>query len=321
MADVPSKAERFGWRPPEERSKPQQKRHDSICEELPSFFIANQTIASDKQRRVLWDDAKKVLGHHIPTLRQMTGSCVGNGMWNAMAYLMCVEIVAGDREEYRRIFLPYHYGRGRHHSGISGRGEGSMGSGQAKAVLKDGVLSQEWPDLPEPSGEPNKLTWGAEVEMDWSNGRRIAGKWIEKGKEHVIRTTANVRTYEQARDALFNGYPVTVASNRGFKMRPVLHKGMMWFIPSGRWNHQMVFVGVDDSVTAPREAGNKSGRKGGLYDLNSWSANAHGKPAGDEPPGGAWVSPDVADYMLGQRDSYAISGFDGFPQNLPDWYV
>ncbi len=44
-------------------------------------------------------------------------------------------------------------------------------------------------------------------------------------KKYLVKSTALVRTYEEVRDAIVNGYPVTVASNRGFQMRGRVDKG------------------------------------------------------------------------------------------------
>lgn len=313
MADVTPGTARMGWIPPESRTKKVVEACEAIVASMPTFFISGATESTAGKRVVLWDFAKKVLGQHIPTLRQMTGSCVGNGAENAGLYVQCVEIAKGDRERFEMLFLPYHYGRGRLRAGIRGRGEGSTGSGQAEAVRLDGYLSQEDPenaDLPKPSGGPNALTWGGNVENEWSDGARINSKWIEKGRRHLIRSTAPVTTYEATRDAICNGYPVTVASMQGFQMRPVVDGGKAWGKPSGQWAHQMCFVGCDDDTRRP-----------GCYCLNSWGADAHGQPAGDEPPGGFWVDAEIVSKMVRQNDSFAYSQFDGFPEQKLDFLL
>ncbi|OGT57695.1 MAG: hypothetical protein A3E01_02860 [Gammaproteobacteria bacterium RIFCSPHIGHO2_12_FULL_63_22] len=300
----------MGWVPPDQRSLAVRRMCESILSSMPRFFIFGQTQETDRKRVVLWDAAKQVLGKHLPTLLQKSGCCVGEMGKNVVDYVAVVEIANGDAEQFHPIFMPYGYGRGRLHSGIRGRGEGSTGSGQAKAIVQDGVIRSDLSGLPQPSGGDSGLTWGAEVEMKWSDGARIEDKWIELGKLHPIKSAAPVQSYTQARDALANGYPVGVCSDRGFTMDPQLDRkaGKKFGVPRGTWHHAMTFIGVDDDPQRPA-----------VYCQNSWSADAHGPPAGDEPPGGFWVDADVADYMLRQNDSFAYSQFEGFPEQLWDF--
>ena len=310
MARTP-RPSRDGWIPWEKRNRKQRQATDRIVGAMPKFFLAKQTKGTQGACVKLWDAVKFVRGgKFLPCLAQATGSCVGNGAWNAVMTLMSWEIARrGEAEQYQRVFLPYHYGRGRYHAGISGTGEGSTGSGQAEALVKDGVIIQQ-EGLPEPSGGEAGLCWGSSVEMQWSNGKKIADKWVTLGQKHPVKTASLVTSYDQVRDAISNGYPVTVASNRGFKMTPKVDKGKSWGVPSGTWWHQMFFDAVDDDSARP-----------GSHIGNSWGADAHGTPADDSPPGGFWVDADVVDYMVRQEDSFAFSQFDGFPEQEMDWML
>lgn len=305
----------FGWIPFDERDAETNAAHDRAVSEMPEFrLIGDGQKTSSKTRVVLWEAAKAVNGgKHLPTLHQSIGSCVGMGKANAERMLACADIVVrGDRERYIEIFEPYGYGRSRLHAGIRGRGSGSTGSGAAKAARIDGVVSIEnegltgWTVRNGSIGQT--LYWDGGVDTKWSDGAAIGSEWVERGKKHLVRTTAQVTTYEQVRDALLNWYPVTVASSRGFQMRPVVDGGKHWGRPSGTWMHQMCFVGVDDD-----------GRRPGCYCWNSWNAEAHGPPADDAPPGGFWVDAEVVTSMVRQGDSYAYSQFDGFPQQELDF--
>lgn len=296
----------FGWIPHENRTAQQQNKHADIVTEVGEFQLIRQTRSTERVRVVLWDYVKKILGKHLITLLQETGSCVANGAWNGVMYLMYMEIVRlGESEMVKIIFLPYHYGRGRFYAGIYGRGEGSTGSGQSKAVT-EGVLAQDAiADLPKPIEKNGALTWTGRVEMEWSDGARIPSSTIEIAKHNPVKSTALVTSYQKVRDAIANGYPVTVASNQGFQGRFVADKGKMWGGPGGQWAHQMCFIGVDDDPARP-----------GCYCLNSWGPDAHPAPIDDAPPGGFWVDADVVDRMVRQGDSFAYSQFDGFPEQL-----
>lgn len=291
-----------GWVPQIDRTPEQNKISDNIIGAMPKFAIGGPPQALDGKRLVLWDITNPILGKHVPTLYQRTGSCVGNGHWTVCTYLMLLEIAAGEAETFQEIFLPYHYGRGRLHAGMSGRGEGSTGSGQAEAIRVDGILINALDGLPKPSGGDDALTWGASVEMEWSAGNRISDKWIQEGRKHPCKTTAMVTSYKQVRDSLLNRYPVAVCSNVGFEGRFKEDRGRIWGGVGGSWNHCMCFIGVDDDPARP-----------GVYCRNSWSSDAHPKPIDGAPPGGFWVDADVVDRMVRQEDSFAFSQFEGFP--------
>lgn len=293
---------------------------------MPAFGIAQKRSAPrtavargrgqrfEGRRVVLWDAARKVHGRHLPTLRQEEGSCVEQGKINAMMYLMCVERLRGDREKLEYPNLCHGYGWTRYYSGFSNRGHGALGSGAAKAATTAGVCPVGGYELPEPkiierSGH-REMGWGAANETKYSTYQAIPDPANQMAKKHLVRTTAPVTSYEQTRDAIVNGYPVTVASMQGFRMQTVRELGKHWGVPSGTWAHQMCFVGVDDDALRP-----------GCYCLNSWGVDAHGAPADDAPPGGFWVDANIVDRMVRQQDSYAYSQFDGFPEQDLDFLL
>ena len=274
------------------------------------FRISGQPRAAGKVVK-LWDAAKLVNnGEHLPTLRQEIGDCVAFGYTAAVQYLQCVAIANGTPDEFHPIFPPYHYACGRVLIGRNQiRGpDGSVGSWQADALQEYGCVPATAGGLPEYSGQVARL---------WAS-KRPDKLYMEIGATHKIKTAAPINSYDEARDAIANGYPVPVCSNRGFEMRPRVANGKHWGVPSGSWAHCMCFIAVDDTVQCPSFAG---GGKGALYCLNSWGPDAHGQPADDAPPGGFWVSAKVADAMLKQDDSFAISQFAGFPAQDLRWVI
>jgi hypothetical protein len=299
-ADAPPPPEdvRGGWAG-EDAAK---TAYEELAGDFPSFFIAEQSQATEGKRVVLWDAAKKVTGDHLPTFYQLIGDCVSQGATNAVQYLQCVEIARlNEPERYRPIFQPYIYGISRKQIGNGNlRGDGSLGVWAAQGVRKYGVLAADEEGVPE---------YSADVARSWGS-KGPPSHFIDIGKNHLIQTIAKVTTYESVRDALVNGYPVTVASNRGFKMTGTVSDGKLWGTASGNWAHQMCFIGVDDDSKRP-----------GCYVLNSWGVNAHGKPADDAPRGGFWVDADVVASMVKQGDSFAFSQFDGFPEQDLDFIL
>lgn len=273
-----------------------------LSDQMPAFEIRAPSDSSAGRRLVLWDFTRRLAGgEHLPTHQQEIGDCVSMGAANAVDYLAAMEIVRlGERERLRPAYPPFLYGVSRVQIGKGrlGRRDGSTGAWAAAGVRRFGVLAADEPAVPAYSGRLAR-SWGASGPPE---------EFLERARPHVVRTTARVTDYEQIRDALANGYPVTVASSRGFRMRPVVDRGKAWGVPSGRWMHQMCLVGVDDDPRRP-----------GCYCLNSWGAMAHGAPADDAPPGGFWIDAEVVSAMAGQGDSFAFSQFDGFPEQRLDF--
>lgn len=294
----------FGWIPPELRSSESQAIVEKLVSEMPAFMIVGSAESSAGKRCVLWDYTKKINGgQHLPTFRQEVGDCVSQGAANAVNYLSAMEIARlKDREKFRPAFQPYLYGISRVQIG-GGRigGDGSVGAWAAEGAKKFGVLFADEEGVPAYSGS---------IARTWGKRPGPPQQFIDKAKQYLVKSTAMVRTYEEVRDAIVNGYPVTVASMQGFQMRARVDQGKHWGVPSGSWAHQMCFVGVDDEGNRP-----------GCYCLNSWGDGAHGPPADDAPPGGFWVDAEVVTRMVRQGDSFAFSQFDGFPVQRPAHFL
>lgn len=289
----------FGWAGPETA----KRENDKLAGNFPQFTIKGATRNTAGQRAVLWEAAKKVTGAHLPTYNQKIGDCVSMGGSNGANYLSCADIIIrGDAERFRPAYQPYLYGTSRVLVGGQ-RGsyqDGSVGVWLADAVRKYGVLWADHDGVPAYSGDVAK-DWGA---------KGPPKAYVDYASTYLVKTTAKVRSYAEARDALCNYYPVVVCSNRGFQMAGRVDKGKLFGVPSGTWQHCMTFIGVDDDPKRPA-----------LYCLNSWGPDAHGKPADDAPPGGFWVDAQVVDYMLRQDDSFAWSDMVGFPERRLDYLL
>lgn len=231
--------------------------------------------------------------------RQTTGDCVSHGTRNACDVSRAVEIdVHGEREAW--------IARGATEAIYGARGHGGQGMSCARAaefVSKNGgiVLRQNYKNVADFSKYNGNLGagWGA---------RGLPDAVIDLANDHQIKTVSLIRTIEEARDALANGYGICVCSNYGFSNKRD-KKGIS--NTSGNWAHAMAWTACDDTGSEPL-----------FLVQNSWGKwNGGGHPDwGPIPDGSFLIRAEVAAGMLAANGSYAFSNFDGFPlQKLPDY--
>ena len=251
----------------------------------------------------LWDLVRAVRGNDTPHAPQRTGDCVAFGAKNAVEYLQCAEIHAGQREGFRPVFPPFLYATGRVLAGagrLRGRA-GSLGSWQAAAVMQYGVLRSDVEGVPAYSGA---------VADRWGDGAGFRD-FLPVAQDHPVAAAARVRSWREVAAAVANGSPVTVASDCGFTMkagRSGYHERR------GRWPHQMCVVGVCTDSARPWAAL-----------LNSWG-DAHGVlrdfgAAGGPrwPAGTLRIRREALEEMLSTGEAYAYAGFSGFAPRALDW--
>lgn len=239
--------------------------------------------------------------------RQLNGSCVA---WGAAHAVFCAEAVewtlgnrsdpplmpstesiyGGSRVEARRS-KPGYDGT----NPVGGWSDGSTGYRAAKWLSEWGVIYRK------DYGNGYDLTnYDKDLEKTW--GARGNGgidpdcKFDQVAAETPCRHVVNVRTWNELCAAIGSGYPVTIASNVGFKKGSrdadgfLLHTGQ-------RWAHQMVLVST------------RFDRPGALC-INSWGGDTWvtgPKYPPDQPPGSFWIDKQTVEKILGQGDSWAIA--------------
>ena len=124
---------------------------------------------------------------------------------------------------------------------------------------------------------------------------------------------ALVKTTDEAKKALGQGYALFICSDVGFGSRGPYTRDSDGFLrASGQWMHCMAVIGY------------RADKKGYLI-LNSWGDRWVGGPAGkysDIPNGSFWCDEPTMARILSQGDSYAVSGVKGFPRRkiqIDDW--
>lgn len=231
-----------------------------------------------------------------PSERQVQGDCVSHATRNAVDITRSCEIINGEKEEF--------IARGATEAIYGSRGHGGEGmtcSGAAKFVHETGgiLLRQKY------------------GEYDLSIYSAIGGRWgrsgvprdlVKEAGKHKVRTISLINTVEQARDAIANGYAISVCSDVGFSSRRDKY-GIA--ARSGSWGHAMAWIAVDDT----REIYNET-----LFLIqNSWGSWNSGEKRHDQPDGSFWIREDVASDMLNQNGSWVFSDVNGFPPRKVSW--
>jgi hypothetical protein len=231
--------------------------------------------------------------------RQVTGDCVSHATRNACDISRAVEI---DLHKQREGWIA----RGATEAIYGARGHGGQGMSCARAatfVSETGgiIVRKNYP------GAADFSKYNGNLGAGWG-GRGLPDKVIDLANDHQIKTVSLIKTVEEARDALANGYGLAVCSNVGFSNKRD-KQGIAK--RSGSWAHAMAWIACDDTGSEPL-----------FLVQNSWGKwNDGGHPDwGPIPDGSFLITADVASNMLAQNGSYAFSEFDGFPvQKLPNY--
>jgi hypothetical protein len=266
---------------------------------------AGRAVMGDDQDIYLWDACRKVTGDRLPARNQGTvGSCVAFGTGSAVEHLLCVQIATGGRGEFRPLVQEVIYGGSRVEVG-NGRikGDGSVGGWAAKWVRDWGVVSRGT------HGRHDLSQYSESRCRDW--GRSGVPDELEPvARESPVKGVSLVKSAEEARRALAQGYPIAVCSRQGFSMS----RDRDGFASAqGEWAHCMAITGYS------------AGPRRGFYVLNSWGPDAHTGPTGKGDPGtaGFWADWRVLDRMLAgeKNEGWAFSDAAGFPARKLDWTV
>jgi hypothetical protein len=261
-----------------------------------AFSIAGDEDNSGKNVR-LWLPVKAANGgKHLPNVAQQTGDCVSFGLANAIAYRIALH-----DSTIVDPFEPYFYGLARVTIGKNSppcRSAGAMPSYAIEGFKRHGLL----------------LT--SEAGVAYSG--RLADQWgcqgpprdaLDKARPRIGGDAYPIRSAAEARDAICNGYPLTVASDFGTRTIRI-KDGRQVARWDDSWPHQMCSIGYDGEPSTDY-----------FYILNSWGANAHPAPQQDEPPGGFWVDFNTFDRICRAGEVWAVNVVNGFEKTDLDWSV
>jgi hypothetical protein len=278
--------------------------------ESPIFATAAAPLQGSGAGRdaLLYPLVQKVAGVPLKIRRQTIGDCVSQGWATAIDIVMAVDILKGDWEEWRGFTASEPiYGMGRVEIGrgqIRDSNDGCVGAWAARAVTKIGTL------LMQKYGHVDLSVYDGKRARRWGKRRNGVPDSLEaKAKHHPIGKVSLITSYEDARDAIYNLCPIPVASKSGFSSR---RDDQGFARQNKKWNHLMVFIGMDDNPRRP-----------GLLCQNSWGRwNTGPKGKYDIPDGSFWVDAEDADKMLRrQPDSFSVAGIDGYEPTEIDYYL
>lgn len=254
----------------------------------------------------------------LPGDRQNVGSCVSHSTCKAASYTLLCELLAGKpdpvsgvvegRPEVPEegilsgIFAPFAIYRFRGY-----RGHGWSCPASVQVVKRDCglVVMKKYPEL---GLDYTNTTTSLE---NLSNNPTEAERKLYK--EHLIRSSAEVNSFEEIRDALANGYGITSCGSEGFSStcdeNGVARR-------SGSWAHAMAYIGADDRQETKAKYGEPL-----VLVQNSWGNwNSGGRrimgTTLDKPIGSFWTPYS----SVKNRYACALANAEGWPPGkLPDY--
>jgi hypothetical protein len=248
---------------------------------------------------LLYKSAQKfdtTFGYHES---QTVGDCVSHSTRNAVDVTRCHEIIGGEREEF--------VARGATEAIYGARGHGGEGmscSVAARFVNKNGGIL-----IRKDYGFVNLSKYSGSLGDRWGS-RGVPADVVNEAKKHQVITVSLINTVDQARDAIANGYALSVCSGSGFSSRRDKY-GIAK--RSGGWSHAMAWVAVDDTHEIYNET---------LFLVqNSWGVWNSGPRRLDQPEGSFWIRERDAAEMLAQNGSWVFSDVDGFPPRNVTWTI
>lgn len=267
---------------------------------MPCFAAAASHLSGDGEGQISlpFKSLLKFDPSFGPSEKQTTGDCVSHSTRNAVDITRAVEIdVKGDTEEFvaRGATEAIYQSRGH-------KGQGMTCSGAARYVHQRGGIL-----LRKNYGKIDLSVYDSDIGKDHDIPNSI---YIDEAQKHQVKTISNIRTVEEARDALANGYALSVCSGYGFSSRRdkngIAKK-------SGGWNHAMTWIACDDSHDVYKET---------LFLIqNSWGLWNSGPKRLDQPDGSFWVREKDARGMLSNGGAWVFSDVDGFPSRQINWTI
>lgn len=288
-----------GW--DAERGKKEADKLAQITDPLYGFQVQKiMKSVEDEQKTVLLYRYKDRLGLRTHAWDQGNfGSCVGFAGARALTGSYCVQVcLGGSGEKFESAFSPMAvYGMSRQISGTLGGWQGSTGAWACRAMREWGTLLQKRYDHHDLSKYDISLL------RRWQR-QGLPDYLIEISKEHPCLATTRVKSVEEAKALLQNGYGILTCSLESYGSGK--RDGLGFAQNDGRnaWAHAMYVGGY---------RGPPSGREGFLI-INSWGQNFGSGPKWpeDQPDGSFWVTVGSFRQHIKAGDTWAVGDIEGF---------
>lgn len=284
---------------------------------FPRAFQADVGDKPDNSRANvrLWELVRSVdvpgkpLGQDFGCGPQQTGDCVSWGGAGAKSIVICKQVHKGQRpaSEAGWVFTGYEYGVCRVNSGKSRlpcHEAGAFPDVYAMQGKDFGYLLAVVDKCPPYTGKLAKQ-WGC---------TGAPAEWVKIAKTRAGGDAYPIRSTDELRDAICNGYPCTIAVSfcPGNKFTKDGRGCLNWNGPN-QGGHQMYVAGYDGSLGPGREY---------FYIQNSHGPDAEAtcEPQQGEPFGGFWITMKTAERWVAEGSTWAISDVAGFPvEDEIDW--
>ncbi len=256
-------------------------------------------------KSLLWRYVQKAIGQELrPRNQGSTSSCVGQATASAIDALQGVQIAGlGNmtgplvRADATSLYAMARYEIGKLVHGRRLSGGGAYVRYCAEAAQTLGCLSMtEYPGY-------DLSDFNVQLCRKWEK-RGLPDELEPAALNHLTKDTTTIKSYEECRDALANGWPVMIGSKFGFKGQKRDEDGFLRV--KGSWAHAMLFDGYDETVARPY-----------VTVRNSWGFRWVSGPRPLGLPEGCFnIEPDVCDAMCRRGEAVALSGFGGFSDRL-----
>lgn len=298
----------FGWSPPsqEEKALSKDNQYTQQLQELVKYNDDSEVLLYRLIYRALKDNnqltQEELDSGRLNSINQGSiGECIGAGTARALDATMACDIYTRKENEIWKSLANVEgiYAIGRLDN--LGRGDGSTGIWSVSGLNKYGTLHRLL------YGESDLRSTKPIQGREWAE-RGLPKDLIEKAKEHKVIASALVRTPDEVKAALQNGYGIILCSDVGYNNT---RDRLAFLKRQGSWNHCMACLGWRPA---------SSGREGFLI-AQSWGndwANGPIYPS-DCIYGGFWITPDDLKAHLRSEDCYAIAGFEGFKKRNLKW--
>ncbi len=195
-----------------DRTQAQMDHHEESVKRMMRFTLPPQTLA--KGEKVLltdsWKDPDVVadVGMVFPHFHQLTGSCIGASLGNAIFTLSAVQRTLAVNPTKAMIpFWMVPYGRCRYNEGDRGQGEGANNSSAVDTMKNEGLMDVTQPGLPTFKSDDG-IYYTSSLEMGYSDGASsLCTKWLPTEKVHLLGAAAPCPDTQTLMTGILNGYP------------------------------------------------------------------------------------------------------------------